>query len=71
MCVQLVSEEAGLVFLPVQDEAFDLCFLTAFADDRRFKAFLSVERSAAYRKLLDDLLGYDTSETGNVCRANP
>jgi molybdate-binding protein/DNA-binding XRE family transcriptional regulator len=66
ICVQLVSDEAGLCFLPVQQEAFDVCFPTALADDRRIKAFLSVIRSTAYRKLLGDLPGYDTSETGSV-----
>lgn len=70
VCVQLASAEAGLDFLPVQDEAYDVCFAQSLADDRRIKAFVSVVRSAAYRRLLGDLPGYDTSETGQVWRAN-
>jgi putative molybdopterin biosynthesis protein len=67
VCIQLVSAEAGLGFLPVQYEAFDVCFPSAMADDRRIKAFVNVVRSTAYRKLISDLPGYDTRETGNFC----
>ena len=66
ICIQLVSDEAGLCFLPVQQEAYDVCFPVALAEDRRIKAFLNVVRSTAYRKLLGDLPGYDTTETGSV-----
>lgn len=69
VCVQLVSAEAGLDFLPVREEAYDVCYPSSLADDRRIKAFLGVVRSAAYRKLLGELPGYDTSETGNMWRA--
>lgn len=70
ICVQLASAEAGLDFLPVQEEAYDLCFPGSLADDRRIKAFLGVVRSAAYRKLLGELPGYDTAETGSVWGAD-
>jgi molybdate-binding protein/transcriptional regulator with XRE-family HTH domain len=70
VCVQLASAEAGLDFLPVQEEAYDLCFPTSLADDRRIKAFLGVVRSAAYRKMLGELPGYDNSETGSVRGTN-
>jgi putative molybdopterin biosynthesis protein len=70
VCVQLASAEAGLHFLPVQEEAYDVCFPDSLADDRRIKAFLSVVRSPAYRKLLSELPGYDTSETGNLWNVN-
>lgn len=70
VCVQLASVEAGLDFLPVQEEAYDVCFLSSLAEDRRIKAFLGVVRSATYRRLLGELPGYDTSETGNIWRAN-
>lgn len=66
VCVQLASVEAGLDFLPVQVEAYDLCFPDAFADDRRVKALLSVVRSTAYRKLIGELPGYNTEETGTI-----
>lgn len=66
ICVQLVSAEAGLHFLPVQEEAYDVCFPAALADDRRLKSFLGVVRSVSYRKLLSGLPGYNTSETGQT-----
>jgi putative molybdopterin biosynthesis protein len=66
VCVQLVSAEANLDFLPVQEEAYDVCFPTTLADDRRVKAFLNVVRSTTYRKLLGSLPGYHTGETGYV-----
>lgn len=66
VCVQLVSAEAGLDFLPVQDEAYDVCYARSMADDRRIKSFLNVVRSPAYRKLLATLPGYDSSETGEL-----
>lgn len=70
VCVQLASAEAGLHFLPVQEEAYDVCFPDSLADDRRIKAFLSVVRSTAYRTRLNELPGYDTSETGNQWNVN-
>ena len=70
VCVQLMSAEAGLDFLPVQEEAYDVCYSSSLADDRRIKAFLRVIRSAAYRKTLGELPGYDCSETGNVWSAD-
>jgi molybdate-binding protein len=70
VCVQLASAEAGLDFLPVQEESYDVCYPTSLADDRRIKAFLSVVRSVAYRRLLGELPGYDTTETGNTWGAN-
>lgn len=69
ICVQLVSDEAGLRFLSVQKEAFDVCYAKTFAGDRRLKAFLKVVRSVAYRRLLSELPGYDSSETGNLAGA--
>ena len=66
VCVQLVGEEAGLSFLPVQLEAYDVCFPIAFADDRRLKAFTSLVRSTAYRKMIGALPGYDVSESGLI-----
>jgi putative molybdopterin biosynthesis protein len=68
VCVQLVSAEAGLKFLPIQEEAFDLCFTTATEDDRRIKALISTVRSTAYRELLEKLPGYNVSETGEIER---
>jgi molybdate-binding protein/DNA-binding XRE family transcriptional regulator len=70
ICVQLASAEAGLDFLPVQEEAYDVCFPESLFDDRRLRAFLGVIRSPAFRRLLGDLPGYDATETGNLWGAN-
>jgi molybdate-binding protein len=66
VCVRLVSEEAGLTFMPVQEEMFDMCYPSALDGDRRIKAFVKLVQSATYRRMLGNLPGYDTSETGNV-----
>lgn len=70
ICVQLVCAEAGLTFIPVQQESFDVCFSTKLADDRRIQAFLTIVRSTAYRKQIAELPGYETRETGTVWSAN-
>jgi len=66
VCVRLVSEEAGLKFLSVRDETYDLCFARGAVDDPRVKALIAVVRSASYRQMLGELPGYDTRHAGEV-----
>jgi molybdate-binding protein/DNA-binding XRE family transcriptional regulator len=66
VCVRLVSEEAGLRFLSVCEEAYDLCFPASLESDPRVRALVKVIRSTSYRRLLGQLPGYDTSDTGEV-----
>jgi molybdate-binding protein/DNA-binding XRE family transcriptional regulator len=68
VCLQLVSEEAGLGFLSVRDESYDLCFRTELESDPRLRALISILRSSAYRKLLGELPGYDATHTGELTR---
>lgn len=70
VCVQLTSAEAGLTFLPVQEEAYDLCIPSVFLDDLRVQALLKVVRSATYRQMLAQLPGYSTVQTGNLVGIN-
>jgi len=70
VCLQLVSEEAGLRFLDVREEAYDLCYAASAEADPRIRALLRVIRSAAYRALLDDLPGYESSGAGEVVSVN-
>ncbi len=70
ICVQLTSSEAGLTFLPVQEEAYDLCLPDSFLDDPRIQALLKVVRSANYRQLLGKLPGYRTTQTGSLKEVN-
>jgi molybdate-binding protein/DNA-binding XRE family transcriptional regulator len=64
VCVQLVAEEAGLRFLPVQTEGYDLCFKRTSEDDPRVLALVGVIRSLEFRKLQGELPGYDCRRTG-------
>jgi molybdate-binding protein/transcriptional regulator with XRE-family HTH domain len=66
ICVRLVSAEAGLEFLSVRDETYDLCFPTASAHDPRIEALMAAVRSESYRQMLGELPGYDTRHAGEV-----
>jgi molybdate-binding protein len=66
VCLRLVSEEAGLDFFGVREEAYDLCFPTHLAGDQRIQALQEIVRSPLYRKALGELPGYDSTETGQL-----
>jgi molybdate-binding protein/DNA-binding XRE family transcriptional regulator len=66
ICVQLAAQEAGLRFLPVRTEALDLCYRECHEGDRRIQALLRVLRSVEYQRLLQELPGYRTDETGEI-----
>ena len=66
VCLQLVSSEAGLDFLPVQEEAYDLCVPRANFGDPLLQSLLAAVRSTEYRRLLGGLPGYNTTETGEL-----
>lgn len=65
VCLRLVTKEAGLDFLPIRSEPYDLCF-PANHDDERVRALQRVIRSSSYRQLLRDLPGYDGRKTGEA-----
>jgi len=64
VCLRLVCEEAGLNFLGVRQEAYDLCFPTRWEDDPRLKALVQAVRSPAYRQAIGELPGYDSAAAG-------
>jgi molybdate-binding protein len=66
VCLRLTSEEAGLDFLSVREEAYDLCYPDALSDDPRLHALREAVRSPSYRRWLGALPGYDSTETGDV-----
>jgi molybdate-binding protein/transcriptional regulator with XRE-family HTH domain len=68
VCLRLVSEDAGLDFLGVRREAYDLCFPTRWEDDPRLKALVQAVRSPAYRRSLGELPGYDSTVAGALHR---
>jgi molybdate-binding protein/DNA-binding XRE family transcriptional regulator len=66
ICLRLAGDEAGLRFLSVRREAYDLCLPAGSLDDPRTRALIRVVRSESYRRLLRDLPGYDTARTGEL-----
>jgi putative molybdopterin biosynthesis protein len=66
VCHRLTTEEAGLRFLPVRNEAYDLCFRAEDASDPRIEALVRVVQSASYRRILAELPGFSCRETGSV-----
>ncbi len=66
VCVRFCAEEAGLNFLPVRTEHFDLCFHAAFQHDPRLQALVRLLRARAWRQLAGELPGYDARETGEM-----
>jgi molybdate-binding protein/DNA-binding XRE family transcriptional regulator len=66
VCHRLAAEEAGVRFLGVRVEGYDLCYPAGGEGDHRLDALVRVVRSAAYRRLLGDVPGCDTSEAGDV-----
>jgi molybdate-binding protein len=68
VCVRLAGEEAGLGFMTVRKEPYDLCYLAEQEDDPRVQALIKTVRSRAFRSDLSALPGYHTEATGAVCR---
>ena len=66
VCLRLSAEEAGLTFISVRREAYDIVFKSASAGDPRVRAFLKSIRGSTYRRLMSDLPGYDVSRAGEV-----
>jgi molybdate-binding protein/transcriptional regulator with XRE-family HTH domain len=64
VCLRLVSEEAGLKFLPVREEVYDLCVPASAVADPRVQALIRVLRAAEFRDLLGELPGYDAADMG-------
>lgn len=67
ICPRLVSQQAGLDFLPVREEEYDLCCATDDLGDPRMQALIEVIRSTEYRQLLAELPGYSTESSGELC----
>lgn len=66
VCLQLSGSEAGLRFIPVQTEFYDLCIPQSFREDPRVQALIKTVQSRSYRQLLSMLPGYDVSQTGSL-----
>jgi molybdate-binding protein/DNA-binding XRE family transcriptional regulator len=66
VCHRYVTEEGGLDFFSVRHEQYDLCFAEASASDPRLAGLLTVLRSSSYRKLVSELPGFDSTESGTI-----
>jgi molybdate-binding protein/DNA-binding XRE family transcriptional regulator len=66
ICLRLTSEEANLSFLSVRNEAYEICFPDALADDRRLQALVHVARSTSFGRSLGELPGYHTTRMGEL-----
>jgi molybdate-binding protein len=66
VCLRLASEEAGLRFLRIRQENYDLCYDKELEADPRVAALLALVRSASMRRKLADLPGYECRQTGDV-----
>jgi molybdate-binding protein len=65
VCLRLVSEEAGLDFLAVRDEAYDLCLPAEYQRDARLRSLVEAVRSSHYRRVLGECPGYNSADTGD------
>ncbi len=68
ICHRLTAEEAGLQFIPVRQEGFDLCYSSETAEDPRLRGLLQFVRSARYRSLFGELPGINTRYAGDIRR---
>lgn len=68
ICHRLTAEEAGLRFIPVRQEGFDLCYSSETADDPRMKGLHQFIRSSRYRTLFGELPGINTRHAGDTRR---
>lgn len=64
VCLRLTAEEAGLGFLSVQREAYDVCFAETMAEDPRVRALVRVLESRQFSRTTDDLPGYRAKGSG-------
>jgi putative molybdopterin biosynthesis protein len=68
ICVRPTAADAGLSFVPVQTEAYELCVADASMDDPRVAALVETLQSSACRRLMGDLPGCRADHTGDVRR---
>lgn len=66
VCVRPAAAGAHLSFIPVHQEAYELCVRDALMDDPRVCALLNTLRSTPYRQLLADVPGCSSAYTGDV-----
>jgi molybdate-binding protein len=66
ICVRLACVEAGLDFIALGQDVYDLCYRRETDHDPRIVALRQVVRSTSYRALLGELPGYYAIHCGEV-----
>jgi putative molybdopterin biosynthesis protein len=66
MCVYSAAKALGLPFVPVAQERYELAFRKKYAEDPRLATLIAAIRSPGFKKILINLGGYDTKETGHI-----
>jgi putative molybdopterin biosynthesis protein len=66
MCTSGVASAAGLRFVPVAHEDYELAIRRDQLEDPRIRTLVALIRSPAYRAVLSAIGGYDLSLTGTV-----
>jgi putative molybdopterin biosynthesis protein len=64
LCVYSAAKALGLPFVPLASERYELAFRKEHANDPRLAVLIEAVRSPGFRKILEDLGGYETKETG-------
>ena len=65
-CVKPVAADARLGFIPLQQEAYELCIAESLLDDLRVRALIAALQSSAYRRWLDEVPGCRAHDTGGL-----
>jgi putative molybdopterin biosynthesis protein len=66
ICVKPAAAEAHLRFIALHQEAYELCVADALVEDPRVAALITTLQTAGYRRLLADMPGCISRETGTV-----
>jgi molybdate-binding protein/DNA-binding transcriptional regulator YhcF (GntR family) len=64
--IEGAASSCGLVFLPMFRERYDLVMPMAHYRSPRFAPMLQIIGSAEFKKIVDGVGGYDTSQTGTI-----
>lgn len=64
--IYAAARALNLDFIPVVTEEYDLVIPEAFFEDEKIRLMLEVIRSEAFKGLVGQMGGYDTSKTGTV-----
>jgi putative molybdopterin biosynthesis protein len=66
MCVYSAAKALGLPFVPVAQERYEIAFRKKYSEDPRFASLVAAIRSKEFERILGNLGGYDTKETGHI-----